>query len=160
MSAVLQPATGLRKMTEDDLETVIQIEAASYVFPWTRGIFRDCLHVGYNCWVYEIDSEVVAYVVMSIAAGEAHILTLVVREDCRNRGLATLFIRQMKKIAKHHRADIMLLEVRPSNLAAINLYRKLGFNDLGTRPNYYPAENGREDAIIMAMYLDTEITKQ
>ena len=79
MSAVLTPRNGLRQMTEDDLETVVMIESASYPFPWSFGIFRDCLHVGYTCQVYEIDKEVVAYAVMSIGADEAHILTLVVR---------------------------------------------------------------------------------
>ena len=153
MSAVLTPRSGLRQMNEDDLETVVKIESASYPFPWTLGIFRDCLHVGYTCRVYEIDDEVVAYAVMSIGAGEAHILTLVVREDCRNCGLGDMFMQYMLKIAKQHRVETMLLEVRPSNSNAIRLYRKLGFNELGVRPGYYPAAKGREDAIIMALHL-------
>ncbi len=154
MSAVITPRNGLRQMTEDDLEAVAAIESASYPFPWTLGIFRDCLQVGYSCRVYEIDNDVVAYAVMSIGAGEAHILTLVVREDCRNSGLGSMFMQHMLNIAKQHRVETMLLEVRPSNPSAIRLYRKLGFNELGVRPDYYPAENGREDAIIMALQFD------
>ncbi len=141
-------------MNEDDLDSVVKIELASYPFPWTRGIFRDCLHVGYTCRVYEIDNEILAYAVMSIGAGEAHILTLVVREDYRNGGLGNMFMQYMLNIAKKHRVTIMLLEVRPSNSGAILLYRKLGFNEVGVRPNYYPAENGREDAVIMALQLE------
>jgi len=154
MSAVLTPRCGLRLMNEDDLDSVVKIELASYPFPWTRGIFRDCLHVGYTCRVYEIDNEILAYAVMSIGAGEAHILTLVVREDYRNGGLGNMFMQYMLNIAKKHRVTIMLLEVRPSNSGAILLYRKLGFNEVGVRPNYYPAENGREDAVIMALQLE------
>jgi len=154
MSAVITPRNGLRQMVEDDLETVVKIESASYPFPWTFGIFHDCLHVGYTCRVYEIDNEVVAYAVMSIGAGEAHILTLVVREDCRKSGLGNMFMKNMLLIAKQHHVETMLLEVRPSNLNAIRLYRTLGFNELGVRPDYYPAENGREDALIMALHLD------
>ena len=153
MSAVLTPRSGLRLMSEDDLDTVVKIELSSYPFPWTRGIFRDCLHVGYTCRVYEIDNEIVAYAVMSIGAGEAHILTLVVREDCRNSGLGNMFMQYLLNIAKKHRVTTMLLEVRPSNPDAIRLYRKLGFNELGIRPNYYPAVKGREDAVIMALEL-------
>jgi len=141
-------------MNEDDLDIVVGIELASYPFPWTRGIFRDCLHVGYTCRVYEIDNEVVAYAVMSMGAGEAHILTLVVRENYRNCGLGNMFMQYLLNIAKKHRVEIMLLEVRPSNPDAIRLYLNLGFNELGVRPDYYPAENGREDAIIMALELE------
>ena len=158
MSAVLIPRSGLRQMNEDDLAVVVKIELASYPYPWTRGIFRDCLHVGYTCRVYEIDNEVVAYAVMAIGAGEAHILTLVVREDCRNCGLGNMFMQYMLNIAKKHRVETMLLEVRPSNPDAIRLYRKLGFNELGVRPNYYPAVKGREDAIIMALALELPST--
>jgi ribosomal-protein-alanine N-acetyltransferase len=150
MSAVLKPASGLRPMTEDDLEYVMLIEQQTYSFPWTLGIFRDCLHVGYSCWVYEQD-EIEAYAVMSIGASEAHILTLVVRESNRGQGLGRLMLEFLRDVAKKYKADTLLLEVRPSNQIAVQLYRSFGFNDLAMRPNYYPAESGREDALIMAM---------
>ena len=153
MSAVLDNNNELRQMTEDDLAKVLEIELATYPFPWTRGIFRDCLEVGYSCWVYEINNEIVAYGIMSMGGGEAHILTLVVRDNQRNQGLGQMIMRHLLDIARQHRVETMLLEVRPTNLSALYLYRKLGFNELGIRPNYYPADSGREDAIIMAMYL-------
>lgn len=153
MSAVLKPTTGLRPMSEDDLDDVIAIEHSTYEFPWTRGIFRDCLHVGYCCWVYEDESGINGYAVMSIGAGEAHLLTVVVRPDVRNNGLGKMLVKHLVEIAEAHKAQTILLEVRPSNRAAIHLYRHLGFNEVGTRPNYYPAQNGREDAIIMALTL-------
>lgn len=161
MSAILKPRAGMRPMNEDDLDMVMQIEEQTYIFPWTRGIFRDCLHVGYCCWIYETNDEVEVYGVMSIGAGEAHVLTVVVQEQSRGQGLGRMMMEHMLEIAEHHRVITVLLEVRPSNTAAINLYHNMGFNEVGVRPNYYPAEHGREDAIIMAkptnLHLDTII---
>lgn len=151
MSAVIKPKSGLRPMSEDDLEAIILIERETYPFPWTRGIFHDCLHVGYSCWTYVLDDEIEAYAVMSVGADEAHILTLVVREGSRGQGLGRMILQYLKDTAVQHKADTLLLEVRPSNHIAIQLYNSFGFNDLAVRPNYYPADAGREDALIMAM---------
>ncbi len=150
----LQPAhSGLRPMTEQDLTAVMDIELVVYPYPWTRGIFRDCLHVGYCCWVYEEAGQLQAYGVMSIGAGEAHILNLCVRPQARRRGLGRLLLAHLLDVARSHKADTSLLEVRPSNQAALNLYRDMGYNEVGMRKAYYPAENGREDALIMARAL-------
>ena len=146
----------MRKMTEEDLNTVISIEEDSYSFPWTLGIFSDCMHIGYSCWVYEVDDVIQAYAVMSTGAGEAHILTLVVKEDYRGHGIGKMMLNFMIDIAKQYRVETVLLEVRPSNQIAIELYQKLGFNELGLRPDYYPADDGREDALIMALSLIEE----
>jgi len=154
MSAILKPHVGLRPMREEDLETIMSIEHDTYHFPWTRGIFRDCLHVGYSCWVYESDAGIEAYGVMSMGAGEAHILTLVVYSFSRGKGLGKLMMNHLLQLARSHQAGTVLLEVRPSNKVAINLYHKLGFNEVGIRPNYYPADKGREDALIMALCFD------
>jgi ribosomal-protein-alanine N-acetyltransferase len=151
MSAVLKPTDGIRPMTEDDIDQIMAIERATYKYPWTVGIFHDCLHVGYCCWVYELENEIDAYAVMSVGADEAHILTLVVKESSRGQGLGRTMLTYLKDIAVQHKADTLLLEVRPSNAVAINLYRSFGFNDLAIRPNYYPSDAGREDALIMAM---------
>lgn len=140
-------------MHVDDLTAVLSIEHETYKFPWTLGIFRDCLHVGYSCWVYETDNRIEAYGVMSMGAGEAHILTLVVQKSSRGRGLGGLLLQHMLGIARRYNAKVVLLEVRPSNRVAIHLYEKTGFSEVGIRPNYYPATHGREDALIMAMSL-------
>ena len=154
MSAILKPHTGLRPMQEDDLESIMSIEQDTYRHPWTRGIFRDCLHVGYSCWVYESDAGIEAYGVMSLGAGEAHILTIVVYTFSRGKGLGKMLMQHMLQLAKARKVHTVLLEVRPSNKLAIGLYHKLGFNEVGIRPNYYPAEKGREDALIMALAFD------
>lgn len=153
MSAILKPRTGLRPMHRDDLAAVLSIEEETYKFPWTLGIFRDCLHVGYSCWVYETGNQIEAYGVMSMGAGEAHILTIVVQESSRGKGLGSQMMQHLIAIAERHKVKVVLLEVRPSNRVAIRLYEKLGFSEVGIRPNYYPAAHGREDALIMAMSL-------
>ena len=151
MSAVLKDAMLIfRPMVEDDLPGVMRIEQAAYQFPWTETIFRDCLRVGYCCWALESDDELVAHGVMSVAAGESHILNLCVHPDSQNIGLGKDMLNHLIEIARHHGAEMVFLEVRPSNEAAIQLYMSAGFDEVGTRNDYYPAESGREDALIMA----------
>ena len=159
MSAILKPHVGMRPMQEDDLDTIMSIEQDTYRFPWTRGIFHDCLQVGYSCWVFESEAGIEAYGVMSMGAGEAHILTIVVYAFSRGKGLGHMMMQHLLHIAKSYKVHTVLLEVRPSNKAAIKLYHKLGFNEVGTRPNYYPAEQGREDALIMALTFENYLTQ-
>lgn len=144
---------GLRPMLEADLDTVIDIEESAYEFPWTRGIFHDCLHVGYSCWVHEENGLVQAYGVMSTGGGEAHILTLVVRQEARGRQLGRQMLRHLLLTASKHKVETVLLEVRPSNTVAIGLYQSMGFSEIGVRKGYYPDKQGREDAVIMGLDL-------
>ena len=140
-------------MTPADLDAVMAIETALYEFPWTRGIFLDCMRVGYHCHVYQQDDDIKAYSVSSLGAAEAHVLTLCVRPDSQKQGLGRMMMEHMIEIARQAGAETMLLEVRPSNEHAIRLYHQLGFNEVGFRPDYYPAAEGREDALIMARSL-------
>ena len=154
MSAVMKTyADGIRPMLEEDVARVIAIENEVYDFPWTSGIFNDCMQVGYSCWVFQENGEVVAYGVMSVAALEAHILTIVVQPNKQGCGLGNMLLMHLLQIAKRQRAETVFLEVRPSNTAAIALYEKSGFKTIGHRPNYYPAHQGREDAIVMSLDL-------
>lgn len=154
MSAMPEAAAGrFRPMTETDLLQIMEIERQAYPYPWTPGILRDCLRVGYSCWLYEVDAVIHAYGIMSVAAGEAHILNLCVRSESQRQGLGTKMLNQLVALARRLGADTLLLEVRPSNLPALQLYRRQGFNEVGTRKNYYPAEHGREDALILALAL-------
>lgn len=154
MVAVLKPGhNGLRPMLEADLDEVITIEEQAYEFPWTRGIFHDCLHVGYSCWIYEEAGQVQAYGVMSTGGGEAHILTVVVRKEARGRQLGRKIITHLLNIASKHKVETVLLEVRPSNTVAVNLYQSMGFSEIGIRKDYYPDKKGREDALIMGLDL-------
>ncbi len=144
----------IRPMKKRDLKAVSAIEASAYSFPWSLGIFKNCLKVGYSCWVGEVGSEVVAYGILSIAAGEAHLMNICVAPKWRGQGFGDMMLDRLMKVARDHRADMILLEVRPSNMVALHLYHKLGFNEIGRRKDYYPAANGkREDALILARML-------
>lgn len=143
----------LRPMVIEDIEAVMEVELCAYEYPWSAGIFRDCLNVGYSCWVCKAGHAVAGYAVMSMGAGEAHILNLCVRPEWRRHGLGRRLLKHMLGIARGHHADTALLEVRPSNQAAICLYDTMGFNEVGMRKAYYPAAKGKEDAIIFALSL-------
>lgn len=154
MSAVFDHSVPtFRSMCEEDLDAVMEIEHLGYGQPWTRGIFQDCLRVGYLCQVLEIDGVIHAYGVMSSGGGEAHVLNLCVRRQSQRQGLGRLMLRQLVDSARRLHVDLLLLEVRPSNRAALILYERMGFAEVGVRKNYYPAKRGREDALIMALPL-------
>lgn len=140
-------------MRQGDIEPVSEIEKRAYVFPWTPGIFRDCLRAGHQCWVLEGGANLLGYGVLSAAAGEAHILNICIAPEYQGRGHGRRLLRRMVDLARWHKAEQVFLEVRPSNPRAIQLYREEGFNEIGHRPNYYPAAKGREDAIVMALEL-------
>ncbi len=154
MAAVIdQPLPRLRPMREQDLARVLTIEQAAYPFPWTRGIFSDCLNVGYSCWVLDLAGEIAGYGVLSNGAGEAHILNLCVDQPYRREGLGRYLLQRLIDLARWHQVESVFLEVRPSNHAAHQLYESFGFERVGRRPNYYPADVGREDALVMALKL-------
>ncbi|MDX1497978.1 MAG: ribosomal protein S18-alanine N-acetyltransferase [Salinisphaeraceae bacterium] len=152
MSAVLDDLWRVRAMTSDDLSQVLDIENVSYNYPWSRGIFEDCMRMGYHCQVMsEGGSGICAYGLVSTAVGEAHLLNLCVAPVFRRTGMARYLLSHLIKIAREHDAYVMYLEVRPSNRGAISLYKQHGFYEIGRRPNYYPAENGREEAVVLSL---------
>jgi [ribosomal protein S18]-alanine N-acetyltransferase len=143
----------LRPMQPADLGTVLEIELRAYPFPWTRGIFEDCLRAGYPCWVLQDGARIIGYAVLSVAAGEGHVLNVCVDPALQRRGHGRRLLHALLHLARGRGAQRLFLEVRPSNPAAIALYESEGFNEIGRRPRYYPAHDGREDAIVMAMEL-------
>ena len=153
MKDELSALVELRTMTASDLKQVITVEKRAYPHPWTIGIFRDCLRVGYNAWVMILDNNVIGYGIVMLAAGEAHILNLCIDPDYQGKSLGRYLLRHL--VEKSHQTDIdmVLLEARRSNAQAQQLYVSEGFHELGVRKAYYPTDNGREDAIILAKYL-------
>jgi ribosomal-protein-alanine N-acetyltransferase len=143
----------LRPMCVDDLDHVVANETRSYAYPWTRGIFADCLNAGHECWVVQMSRDVIGHGVLSIAAGEAHLLNVCVRRDEQGHGYGRQLVRHMLDRALARGADVVFLEVRPSNHVAGALYESLGFNEIGRRKNYYPAAYGHEDARVLAIQL-------
>ncbi|HEY8508204.1 MAG TPA: ribosomal protein S18-alanine N-acetyltransferase [Steroidobacteraceae bacterium] len=143
----------IRPMTEADVPSVVAVERASYQFPWSEGIFRDCLRVGYVCRVAVLNDEIIGYGVMSMGAGEAHILNLCVGAQHRCHGLGKRMLTYLLDRAAAAGMAEAFLEVRPSNTAAIRLYQSLGFEQVGTRRGYYQAVGGREDAAVLKLAL-------
>ena len=153
MSAAVHPRTEIRLMQPSDLKAVASVERAAYQYPWSLGIFRDCLLAGYYCLVLDVGGAVTGYGIMSVAAAEAHLLNLCIHPNAQHMGYGRRLLNALLSKAADAGADKVFLEVRPSNEVALRLYRSVGFEQIGIRPAYYQAEQGREDAVILAVAL-------
>ncbi|EGV52224.1 ribosomal protein S18-alanine N-acetyltransferase [Candidatus Endoriftia persephone] len=152
MSTQLQdPLLDLRPMQAEDLEQVLQIEQRVYPFPWTLGILRDCLKVGYCCWVVTVDQQIVGYGVMSVVVDECHLLNICIDPGWQRLGLGRRLVERLLQLGRQHGAEAAYLEVRESNRPAHRLYRQIGFVEVGRRRDYYPAIGGREDALLLTL---------
>lgn len=161
MSAVwkgdAQPAPILAPMRERDLDEVMAIEGGIYSHPWTRGNFADSLRAGYECRVWRAEekagAEMIGYFVLMAAAGEAHLLNLSIAAPWQRSGCGSALLREAAGLAASLGAESLFLEVRPSNHAAQALYRRFGFRKVAVRRDYYPADSGREDALVLTLPL-------
>ena len=140
-------------MRHADLDEVLSIERAGYGHPWSSRVFRDCLRVGYSCWVLETHGLVNAFGILQLAVTESRLLNLCVRKGLQRHGLGRYLLAHLIGVARSYRSDAMRLEVRPSNAVARRLYESLGFSEVGRTRGYYPARTGREDAVILALAL-------
>ena len=143
----------IRPMHELDVPAIVVIERAAYQFPWSEGIFRDCLRVGYVCRVIDVGGDMAGYAIMSTGAGEAHILNVCVADEYRGRGLARRVLAYLLERARAAGMHEAFLEVRPSNTTAARLYHSMGFEQVGVRRGYYQATVGREDAAVLRRVL-------
>jgi ribosomal-protein-alanine N-acetyltransferase len=137
----------IRPMRETDLPVVAALERSAYQFPWTEGIFRDCLRVGYVCRVIELGRadeavELIGYGILSVGAGEAHVLNLCVAAEFRCRGFGRLMLGHLIDRARGFGAR-----------DAFRLYQSMGFEQIGVRRGYYQATAGREDAVVLKLEL-------
>ncbi len=139
----------LRDMMEADLDAVMRIEREVHAHPWTPGNFSDALRSKYQCKVYESDGMMLGYAVLMLAVDEAELLDIAIAAQHQRHGWGRKLLDEMMVLARRNGMHRMVLEVRTSNAAAIALYRDAGFSGIGLRRDYYPAENGREDAILM-----------
>lgn len=153
MNALLNSQLQFRPMQMADLDDIMRIEPTIYPYPWSRGNFSDSLDAGYSGWVYEEDGQIIGYAVLMLVLDEAHLLNISIAQSHQDRGLGRALLEYMMQIARGHGATNIFLEVRPSNQSAIHLYESTGFNEMAVRRGYYPAANGREDAILMGMAL-------
>jgi len=148
MSAVLKDEPRFAPMVEADLAEVLAVENAIYTHPWTRGNFADSLKAGYQCRTWRAADTLIGYFILMIAAGEAHLLNLSVAEACQRRGHGSALLAEAMRLAKARGGLHIFLEVRPSNGGAKALYRRFGFRQVAVRAGYYPAQGGREDALV------------
>lgn len=144
----------VRRLNADDLDRMIEIEQAAYPYPWTRGIFADCIGVGYDCWGLQVGSDLVGYCIQTHAAGENHLLNLCIAPERQRQGLGSILLDHAIKLARLQQCFCIFLEVRPSNPPGIKLYRKNGFTVVGERPDYYRSDQGRESALVMKLNLE------
>lgn len=156
-----------------ELDEVLAIESISHIHPWTKGNFSDSLSAGH--WAYCIrpqvnqaqampgsylDQQVLwAYCILYPAVDELHLLNITVAPKLRQLGLGSRMMAAIEGVAAQQKIPRIILEVRPSNDAAVTLYLKLGYEQIGVRKNYYPASaqtGNREDAIVMAKSIKLE----
>jgi tRNA threonylcarbamoyladenosine biosynthesis protein TsaB len=140
----------MREMTPDDVDAVCAIEQTVQRFPWTRGNFSDVLDNGYVCRVDEAEGGIRGYAVLMPVVDEAELLTIGVAAAHQRKGLGRALLNAMLQLARERKMVRVFLEVRPSNAAAVALYRRAGFEQIGMRRDYYRDEGGSEDAITMA----------
>lgn len=153
-TAASEMTARIRAMEESDLPAVASIEESVYEFPWTLGIFADCMNAGYLCQICENDLGIFGYGIMSVSAGECHILNLCIGPGYQGEGWGTRLLDHLLDMARRYKGRIAFLEVRVSNQNAFALYHRSGFNEIGIRKAYYPAARGaREDAIVLARIL-------
>jgi len=144
-----------KTMGESHLERVFEIEQLAYDYPWTKGIINDCLKTGYIGVVCIIDKQIQGYAIMLRGVDEVHLLNICIHPDFRQQKIATKLLKYMLNISIFMKANNLFLEVRKSNTQAINLYKKNGFKQIGTRKDYYRSKQGREDAITFKKDLST-----
>lgn len=145
----------IRRLSQDDVDRVYEIEKLAYPFPWSRGLFVDCLHAGYAFFGLQIGKDLAGYTIFNWAVGEAHLLNLCIHPDWQRRGYGSLLLEYTINHVVRQGNKAMFLEVRTSNTHAARLYKARGFKVIGNRRSYYQAGDGREDAIVMRMEFRT-----
>jgi len=153
LNALLDTRLLFRPMQPADLDAIMAIEPIIYPYPWSRGNFSDSLAAGHSCWVLEQNRHLVGYAVLMLVLDEAHLLNISIAADYQGRGFGRALLSHVQDTARQYGAQQMFLEVRPSNTPALRLYEGFGFNEMAIRRGYYPARNGREDAVLMGMVL-------
>jgi ribosomal-protein-alanine N-acetyltransferase len=156
-SAPPAPDICIRPLRVEDIDNVAGIESDVYDFPWTAGNFRDALAAGYRCWGCwghnGAGEELIGYAILMLAVDEAHLLNLAVSRRWRRCGVGRQLLQFVMAEARKQNCVMFYLEVRPTNIAALQLYGNAGFRQMGTRRDYYPAAGGREDALFLGLEL-------
>ena len=144
----------LLTMTEADLEAVVAVEQSAYSHPWTRGNFLDSHKAGYQVITLLGEDSLLGYFVAMPGVQEVHLLNITVDPDYQRQGWGVMMLDALCIWSRGQDAKWLWLEVRASNLRAINVYQLYGFKRVGERKNYYPLQVGqREHAVVMSLQL-------
>ncbi|AAU27583.1 TPA: ribosomal protein S18-alanine N-acetyltransferase [Legionella pneumophila] len=148
----------IRRMKDSDIENVYSIETNVHIAPWSKDILRDCVLVGYDCRVLEInngDSSILAgYIISRISNNSCHILNLCIAKPLQSKGLGRKLLQTvLYSLSKYTQTESVILEVRPSNSAALHLYETMGFEKVEIKKDYYKDKNSVEDAILLKKLL-------
>lgn len=143
----------ISQMQLSDIDNVWQIEKQANRFPWTKGNFEDCLKSGYRSFLYSVADEIIGYCVVQSVLDEVHLLNICVKPAFQGNGFGKQMLNHVIDVAQEQSASIIVLEVRASNFRAQQLYLTAGFNEMSVRRGYYPAEQGREDGVLMGLEL-------
>lgn len=136
------------KMEEIHVMQVAELEKLCFSEPWSVNSIRSELTNPLSLWLVALEGkQVVGYVGSQSVLGESDMMNIAVRDDCRGRGIATALVKELLELLRRNGNYQLTLEVRASNIPAIKLYEKLGFSQVGRRPNYY--HNPKEDALIL-----------
>lgn len=157
MNARLRPGPAVwhRPMAHADIDAVLALEVQAYPYPWTRGNFIDALAAGYTTELrLDRQDSLLGYVVALPGFREMHLLNLSVAPALQGAGHGLALMQRLLAIARARADEALWLEVRPSNEAALSLYQRLGFAQVGRRRAYYPADGQqREDALVLRLGL-------
>tara|TARA_B100001559_G_scaffold273758_1_gene243410 strand:+ start:237 stop:731 length:495 start_codon:yes stop_codon:yes gene_type:complete len=147
-------------LEEKDINRVVAIEEESNPFPWTIKNFKDCIEKGYYSLVLKEDIKVIGFAILSVSTEESHLLNIGLTSLKRGRGLGRELLEKMIMAAEVMGSKKIFLEVRISNVIAIDLYKASGFKEVGLRKKYYRLKEGREDAILMSKSLKKGLLSQ
>ena len=138
-------------MQASALDEVFALEQSVYPYPWTMANFVDSLNSNYEAWVLrDQQGDLLGYFLLMAIVDEAHLLNVAVSAEKQGQGLGRFLLNQAVACARGLGMESVLLEVRPSNTRALEIYERYGFKQIGRRKGYYPAANQqREDAIVM-----------
>lgn len=138
-------------MQKTDLDDVFALEQSVYPHPWSMANFEDSLSSNYEAWVLrDRDGDLLGYFLLMAIVDEAHLLNVAVSAEKQGQGLGRFLLNQAVACSRGLGMESVLLEVRPSNTRALEIYERYGFKQIGRRKGYYPASGGqREDAIVM-----------
>ncbi|MHB1230620.1 MAG: ribosomal protein S18-alanine N-acetyltransferase [Halothiobacillus sp.] len=146
---LLSDSVRILGLDEQDLPAIQRIEQVAHLYPWSDRVFNDCIRSGYFLDGAFSGPRLLGFSVVMPILDEWHVLNLCVDPSVQRRGVGRSLLEFVIDQAKQSGMDSLWLEVRVGNTAARQLYAAYAFEQVGFRKGYYPAKNGREDALVL-----------